>query len=46
MKINILSKKDMQSKILYGSKIENEGWTKGGDNIVYRISKLSQVPFG
>ena len=45
MKVNVFSEKDYNMRKSKEEPIQNEGWTKGGENIVYKLSKLSQIPF-
>ena len=42
MRINVHSAK---VTMLHKGEIINEGWTKGGDNIIYKLSKISQPKF-
>jgi cytosolic carboxypeptidase protein 2/3 len=44
MRINVFSQKDYEQRLAKITKkdvIGNEGWTKGGENIVYKPSKIS-----
>ena len=45
MRINTFSKVDYELRKGKGEQVMNEGWTKDGENITYKISKLSQLPF-
>ncbi|CDW76600.1 UNKNOWN [Stylonychia lemnae] len=46
MKINIHSQKDHDHRKQHGQQIINDGWIKGGENILYKLSKLCQQGFG
>ena len=47
MRIAVFSEKDVEARCLRGGKVTsvldlpNEGWVKGCENIVYKLSKLS-----
>ena len=44
MRINIWSQRDQELRLAKAKKggATNEGWVKGGENIVYKLSKISQ----
>lgn len=45
MRLNIFSSKEVEKLKLQNMNITNEGWTKGGENINYKLSKLCQTNF-